>query len=220
MTLITNTSPYSSGGLYQPAGEKTAARFPSQVPAVKEPTESSTDSGGVKVSLSKAVETARLREAMGLAPTGRLKLGDFKTAAKDQEQAVAQKLAATMDETGVKKDQKISFSLDSKYKLTISESFSGKSKLVNALNSDTAFMASFKQLSANQQIVDYTESLSTRQTSLADVMNDDSGWDGLMALATQYKAVSSAGNSLTGLLGLSRMEAPYTYVYDPNVKPV
>jgi|GEM_PF-1214913 len=216
MTTITNTRAYSSGNLYQAAGEKIAAQSPLQGSAKKEQTENSPDTSGVKVSLSKAVETARLRESMGLEPTGRLRLGDFKTAAKGQRKAVTQKLAQAMEEQGIKKDQKISLSLDSKYNLTISESFSGKSNLVKALNSDTAFMASFKQLSVNQQVVDYTKNLTTRQSSMMDFMNDDSGWDGLMALANQYKEVKSAGNSLTSLLGLSLKDAPYTYVHDPN----
>jgi len=220
MTLISNTSAYSSGNLYQTAGEKIAAQSPSQVSAKKEQEESPSDTSSVKVSLSKAVETAKLREAMGLEPTGRLKLGDFKTAAENQEKAVTQKLAQAMEELGIKKDQTISLSLDSEYNLTISESFSGKSKLVKALNSDTAFMASFKQLSANQQVVDYTENLTSRQTSLTDFMDDDSGWDGIMALANQYREIKSAGNSLTGLLGLSRSEAPYTYVHDPKANGV
>ncbi|WDP89510.1 MAG: hypothetical protein HUN04_07155 [Desulfobacter sp.] len=216
MSSITSINPYSSGSLYQSAGETLATQKSSGTQGNKNETAEASNDQDVTVSLSKAVAQARLRESMGLAPTGRLSLDDFKAAAEDREKTVADALARTMNSLGIDSGQKISLSLDSDNKLTISESFSGKSKLQNTLNEDEEFMAAFKQLSANQEVVSFTEKLSSGGTSMVDYMDDTQGWDGAMALANQYNQIKASGNSLSALLGASRSETPYTYVHLPE----
>ena len=219
MTLITSTSAYNSGNLYKSAGE-TASTGSSASPNAKsqEKDETRANTTGVTVSLSKEVESAKARESIGLNPTGRLKMGDFQAVADEREKTVSEKLAAAMKRLGIDEDQKISISLDDNDDIAIAESFPGKSELLTELNSDTEFELAFKQLSANKQILNFTSDLTARSASLVNFMNDDSDWDSIISLAKKYEENKAAGNSLGALLGMSRAESPYTYVYDPDTE--
>lgn len=216
MSSITSINPYLSGSLYQSAGDANATQRNTGTGQSKDEAAAAQPPQGVTVSLSEAVEQARLRESLGLTPTGRLTLDDFKAAAAPRQKTVADALARTMNALGIADDREISLSLNAKEELIISESFSGKSVLEKALNEDEAFMDTFKQLSANQQVVSFTEQLGIGQTSLVDFMDDTGGSDGIMALANRYNRVKASGTSLAALLGDSRSEAPYTYVHQPG----
>ena len=151
---------------------------------------------------------------MGLKPTGRLKLGDFRDIAEAREKTVSSKLTATMEYLGIDEDQKISISLDGEHNLTIAESFPGKSKLLEALKLDPEFELAFKQLSANKQILDFTSDLTTQSKTLANFIDDNSDWDHILSTAKKYKEIRFRDNSLVSLLGVSKLEFPYTYVLD------
>jgi len=213
MALITNAA-YSTNNYYYNSSEKLTGQTSSAPDSKSETTAQPSVSAGDTVTLSSEVATARTREAMGLNPTGSLKLGDFESAAKAQEQLVESKLASLMEELGVDENQKISLSLDAESNITIEESFSGKSDLEGALNDDKEFALAFKRLSANNEILDYTKELQTSSTNLSDFMDSGSDWNDLLSLASKYSEIKSAGNSLDSLLGVSKTQTPYTFTYN------
>ena len=139
MTLITNTAknPYNI-----PNGKLTGLTATSTDATSKKETQPSATTGD-RVTLSKAVANARTRKAMGLSPTGRLKLDDFKTAAENQEEIVTSMVTSLMKTLGVDGDQKISLSLNAKNKISITEDFPQKTKMENALNADKKLSLTF-----------------------------------------------------------------------------
>jgi hypothetical protein len=182
-----------------------------------------TDSAsGDRVTFSKDLCTARTREAMGLNPTGKLKLKDFETVAEDRRELVSSTLTQTMKSLGIELDQEISFSVDSKNKILISGDFPEKSKLEEALNEDEEFTTALTQLSANQSILDYVSQLrySTQdiRANMANFFNSDTASDDLNALVAKYESLKSSDNSMQTLLSLSSSQNPYSYTYTPDEK--
>ncbi len=218
MSLITSTSVYTPGNQYLPAGETLSASTttPAAAGVEKEETPKTTD--GVQVSLSEGVAEARVRENIGLNPTGPLQLKDFKSAAETQEEMVQSKLEDAIAATGIHPDQQISLSVDSEFNITIAESFTGKSELEKALNEDPEFELAFKQMSANREILGYADSLTSRSASLANFMGDDSSWEDILSMAKKYDNLKSTDASLTNLLGLSKTETPYTYTHNEDAQ--
>jgi hypothetical protein len=216
MSVITDTSVYSAANPYLYSGETAAAETPA---ATTENTESETTaapSDAVSVSLSGGVADARLRENMGLNPTGRLTLGDFRSAADTQEEVVAAKLEETMAELGLDPEMALNLSVDGDFNITIAESFPGKSELQKALNEDPEFELAYKQMTANREVADYADSLTRKSVSLASFMGDNSSWEDIMSMARKYDDMKSTSNGLTSLLGMSKTETPYTYTYTPE----
>jgi hypothetical protein len=217
MTLINNTlnNPYytASGKLTSPTPTTSTQVATEKETKPSEPT-------GDRVTLSKGVAEARTREAMGLNPTGRLKLNDFKTAAENQEKIVDSAITSLIKELGVDGNQKISFSLNEKGDITINEKFPQKTKMEKILNESKEFSLTFNRLSANNEILDFTKSFQSNKTSLVEVMNSesDSDWSNLSSLASEYSKIKSSDNSLSTLLGISRKEVPYTFTHDPGKK--
>lgn len=215
MTLISNTinNPY-----YTASGKLTSTTPVTSTQATTEKETTSSVPTGDRVTLSKGVAEARTREAMGLNPTGRLKLNDFKTAAENQEKIVDSTITSLIEELGVDKNQEISFSLNEKGDITINERFPQKTKMEKILNEDTEFSLTFNRLSANNEILDFTKNLQSNKTSLVDFMNSDSDsdWTNLSSLASEYSKIKSSDNSLSTLLGISRQEVPYTFTHDPG----
>jgi hypothetical protein len=220
MTPINNNAYNANDRYYSPNAKLNTISSASVDPSVekeKNPPGTNQD----KVTLSKGVATARTREAMGLAPTGRLKLGDIETAAENQEEIVQSKLNALINDLGVDENQKISFSLDAKNNIAITEKFPQKAEMEKALNEDVGFSLAFNRLSANNEILDYTKDLQTRRFSLVDMMNSnsDSDWNNILSLASDYSKIKSSNNSLESLLGISKNEKPYTFTHEPVTEP-
>ncbi len=218
MSLITSTSVYSSGNQYLPAGETLSASTTTPAVAEAEKEEAPKTTDGVQVSLSEGVAEARVRENMGLNPTGPLQLGDFKRAAETQEEIVQSGLEDAIATLGINPDQQISLSVDSEFNITIAESFPGKSDLEKALNEDPEFELAFKQMSANQEIMSFADSLTTRNASLVNFMGDDSSWEDILSMAKKYDNLKSTDASLTNLLGLSKTATPYTYTHNEDAQ--
>lgn len=216
MTSITHT--YNSNNLYYNPNEKINNANPASLEKTSEKETLQAAQSGDRVTLSSQVATAKTREAMGLNPTGPLKMENIKNAAQGQEKSVTSKLTALMEELGIGKDQKISLSLDKNNDISIKEKFPEKSQLEKALNEDKQFVLDFKGLSANTGIMDYTRDLQTKTMSLVDFMdsNSDSDWSSTLALASQYNEIKSSKNSLATLLGLGRINSPYTYTLEPG----
>lgn len=220
MNTIANTALYTSNNPYLQAGEtRSAASTALSSTADPEKEEKKVSGNGVSVFLSDGVAEARVRENMGLEPTGRLKLGDFKDAADAQEKAVQSRLEQTMETLGIDPDQEISLSLDADFNIIIAESFDGKAALEKALNNDPEFEKTFKQMSANKEVVNYVDSLVNRgSSSLASFMDDNTSWDDILSMAKKYGDITSGDADLVGVLGLSKMSVPYTYVYEPDAE--
>lgn len=164
------------------------------------------------VTLSSQVSTAQAREYFGLAPTGKLTLSDFQTAADGQQETVARMLTEAMADIGIPGDQEISLSLDNDGNIAITEDFSGKEVLEEALNQDEDFLQAFSGLTTNNQVMDYAKSLTMASPSLVDFMGESTTETDLLALAKRYSAIKSA-NSIEDLWQVSRSETPYTYVF-------
>jgi hypothetical protein len=211
MTTISSTT---CSGLYSYAGSSLSELFTTYASTSDDKEVTATSKTGDTVTLSSEVTTARTREYFGLAPTGRLTLADFKTAASDQEESVKTMLASAMEKLGIDPDQEISLSLDDGGDITIEEDFAGKSELEDALNEDETFVQAFSGLSANNEVLDYVKSLQTNSVSLVDYINSDTNDEDLMSLAAKYSALKSGGSAIETLWSLSRSETPYTYTYN------
>ncbi|MDD9304433.1 MAG: hypothetical protein HUK40_19640 [Desulfobacter sp.] len=219
MSLITNTA-YNTNNLYYTPNKKLTELTPSSSDANPPKEAKPQDPPRDRVTLSKDVATARIKEAMGLNPTGRLKRGDIEATAQSQEKKVESRLKSLIENLGVDKNQKISLSLDAKFNITIKEKFPQKKQMEKALNEDKELPLTFKGLSANSEIMNFTKDLQTRKTSLVDFMNSDSDsdWNNLLSLASEYSQIKSSDNSLETLLGISKKETPYTFVHEPDKK--
>lgn len=210
MTTISGTT-YS--GLYSYESSSLSDQLDTNASSSNDKRSSSTTKAGDSVTLSSELTTAKTREYLGLTPTGRLSLGDFKTAATDQEDAVSTMLSSAMETLGIDGNQKITLSLDNDNNIVVEEDFPGKSELEDALNEDNTFMRDFRGLSANNEVLDYVNSLQTNTKSFFDYMNAGINDEDLMALATKYSTIKSGGGSIETVWSLSRSETPYSYTY-------
>jgi len=210
MTTISGTT---YAGLYSYAGSSLSGLLTSSS-TTSEKESTSTSKTGDTVTLSSEVTTAKTREYLGLTPTGRLSLADFKTAAGDQEDTVSTMLASAIEELGIDADQELTLSLDDDGNIAIEEDFTGKSELEDALNDDETFVQAFSGLSANNEVLDYVKSLQTNSVSLADYISSDTSDEDLMSLAAKYSALKSGGSAIETLWSLSRSETPYSYTYN------
>lgn len=173
------------------------------------------------VTLSSDVGVARMREALGLPPTGKLSREDFQTSADSDEETIRASLESAMEELGVDENQTVSLSLNTKGKIVIKETFPQKAALEKQLNSDDTFKAGFSRLSTNTEILDFAADLqtSTRSMSLASFMNsesEDSSWNSLLKIAETYNELKSGKDPLEIIAGLSRQETPFELVHPPG----
>lgn len=179
--------------------------------------ESSTgaSTGTDTVTLSPEALAAANRESMGLPATGTLTLSDFQTAASDQEETVSTLLASAMEELGINSDQKVSLSLNSDGDIEVENSFTASRDLETLLNASSEFTQAFTALTANNEILNFTDDLQEKasSTSLADYMNSDTTQTDLLTLAAKYAGINAAAGSLETLLSISHQETPYTYEY-------
>lgn len=180
--------------------------------------ESSTgaSTGTDTVTLSPEALAAANRESMGLPATGTLTLSDFQTAASEQEKTVSTLLASAMEELGINSDQKVSLSLNSDGDIEVENSFLASRDLETLLNASSEFTQAFTALTANNEILNFTDDLQEKasSTSLADYMNSDTTQTDLLTLAAKYAGINAAAGSLETLLSISHQETPYTYEYN------
>ena len=170
-----------------------------------------------RVTFSADLSLAQTREAIGLNPTGKLKLKDIEDVAQDREDYVSVTLTQTIQSLGIKLDEEIRLSIDSKDNVSISGNFPGKLELEEALNENEKFTTAFKQLSANQSILDHISHLQSNvqniQANLSDYFNSDTEFDDLLALADKYESIKNSDNKMRTLLNLSGTQHPYSYTY-------
>ena len=168
------------------------------------------------ITLSPEALAAANRESVGLPATGTLTLSDFETAAAEQDETVNTLLASAMQELGIDADQQISLSLNSDNAIEVENSFTGSDELEDVLNASNEFTQAFTALTANNEILDFTEYLQEKatSTSLVDYINSDSTETDLLSLAAEYSAINAASDSLETLRSISHEQTPYTYVYN------
>jgi len=214
MTSI--SSDYSNLGSY--AGKSLSSLLPNTSSAG---TNDENSSAGVSpetdtVSLSPEALAAANRDSVGLPATGKLTLSDFETAAAEQDETVNTLLASAMQELGIDADQQISLFLNSDNAIEVENSFTGSDELEDVLNASNEFTQAFTALTANNEILDFTEYLQEKatSTSLVDYINSDSTETDLLSLAAEYSAINAASGSLETLWSISHEKTPYTYVYN------
>lgn len=223
MVSINNTEAYRTNDLYG-STNRSVIETTDTAKTTKAGKAASTESSSLKkdtVTLSKDVNLARQREAMGLAPTGRLSREDFQTVADADEKTIQEALESTMNELGIDKDQKVSLSLNAKGKIVIKEKFSAKADLEKQLNNDEGFKATFNRLSTNSEILDFSTNLqkNANSMSLVSFMNgdsDDSDWNSLLEIAKTYNELKSTDNPLETITRISRKETPFEFVHAPR----
>ncbi|MGD9162295.1 MAG: hypothetical protein PVG39_28050 [Desulfobacteraceae bacterium] len=180
-------------------------------------TKETNSSSGYRITFSNDLSIARIQEAMGLNPTGKLKLKDLETVAEDRKDFVSLTLKQTLQSLGINPDQDISLSLGAENKIGVSGDFPEKAELEEALNENKEFTKAFMQLTANQSVLDYVsqlqQSVQNPAVSLVDYYNSDTDFNDLLSLASEYKRLKS-NNFMGTLLDLSSSETPYTYIYD------
>ena len=195
MDSISNTR-YGANYLYQnPYGKITESSLDSKENTSKK--EVAQQNAAVdKITLSSDVARAKTREIIGLNPVGKLKLEDFENAAKSQKDIVKSKLEEYMTAIGIDKGQNISLSVDKKSNFVISETFAGKDELEDLLNEDHEFSLAFQRMSANDDILNFVDSLKTNATSLslANFMNSETSWDDITSLASISMSIKNSAN--------------------------
>jgi hypothetical protein len=211
---MTTISGATCSSLYSYASSSLSDQLDTGTLSSSETGDGKTTTTGDSVTLSLEINTARTREYLGLTPTGRLSMADLETAARGQEVAVNQMLSSAMEELGIDADQIISLGLDEDDNIVAAEDFQGKRELEDALNGDDTFVKAFRGLSANNEVVDYINSLLDNTDNLFNYLNSDTNDEDLMALATRYSTIKSGGGSMETLWSLSRSETPYCYTYD------
>lgn len=214
--MIPISSDYSSLSAY--TGTGLAGLLSTTSPTSKDNEDSSAgvSTGTDTVTLSAEAMAAANRESLGLPATGKLTLSNFETASSDQEETVNTLLASAMEELGIDADQQVSLSLNSNNEIEVENSFTGSDKLEDMLTASSEFTQAFTALTANNEIVDFTEYLQEKvtNTSLANYMNSDTTEADLLSLAAKYSSINAASGSLETLWNISHEQTPYTYVYN------
>jgi hypothetical protein len=223
MVSINNTEAYRNNDRYS-ANNKNVIETTDTAKTAGADKAASTESPAIKkdtVTLSKDVPLAQRREAMGLAPTGRLSREDFENVVDADEKAVKEALETAMEELGIDKKQKVSLSLNDKGKIVIKEKFTGKSDLEKQLNNDEGFKVAFNRLATNNEFLDFTTHLQTKthSMSLVSYMNgdsDDSDWSHLFELAETYDQLKSTKDPMETISTMSHQETPFEFVHAPK----
>lgn len=218
---VTPMATYVADNLYYRINASAIATKTGDSEPTSQTKETNTTSGD-RVTFSNDLSIAQTREAIGLNPTGKLKLKDLEEVAQDRKESVSLTLTQTMQSLGIELDQEISLSVDSEDKIRISGDFPEKSTLEEVLNENEELTTAFKQLSANQSMLDYISQLQHNAqkttTNLADYFKADTDFNDLLSLADKYESLKSSDNSMGTLLGLSSSQNPYSYTYAPGDK--
>ena len=221
MTSIVNNNAYNAKYLYSMSGGNSMEDTQNPDGSRPKNADKVPVSNKDRVTLSRAANVARTKESMGLSPTGRLKRKDIEEAVRSQRESVETAVASHLGALGFNPDLNINLTLDNENNIVIKENFAGKVDVEESLNNDYEFLNSFKRLSANNEILNYTANLQIKHTIIADYLyagNLDE--DRLMSLSSRYEELKSSDNPLETLLGFSRQDTPYTYAHNPESETV
>ena len=214
---ITSTAAYTANSYYDLISESTSSTKNVSTGSASETAEIASSSED-SVTFSSDLSMAQIQEALGLEPTGKLKLNDLETVAEHREEFVSLTLVQTMESLGIDPDQEFTLYLGSDNEIYVSGDFAGKDELQEALNENEDFSTAFLQLTANRSILDYVselqDSVQNSAASLMDYLDSDTDLNDLLSLAAEYKSIKSSSNMMGTLLDLSASQTPYTYIYD------
>ena len=210
------TTDYS--GLYSYSGSSLAQLLPDTSNTSTQEADSTPTATGQTdtVTLSAEAMAVAQRDYLGLSTQGKLSQSDFETASQTLEKTVSTLLAATMENLGIDSDQEVSLYLNDDNAIEVQNNFSSSSELETALNKSHEFIQAFTGLTANNEILDYTESLQNKSVSLADYIDSNATQSDLLSIASRYQSVKAAGTSIGTLWAMGRNETPYTYSYRPG----
>ncbi len=213
---INTASAYMADNLYDRKIESNSAANLSGESA-NQTNETGSTSSDYRITFSSGLSTARIQEAMGLNPTGKLKLKDLEAVAEGKKDFVSSTLSQTMQSLGIDPDKEISLSMAADGTISVSGDFTGKELLEQTLNENQEFTRAFKQLTLNQSVLDYVsglqQSVQKSSASLMDYYNSDTGLNDLLSIASEYKSLKSGNNIMETILDLSS-QTPYTYTYN------
>ena len=168
-----------------------------------------------RVSLSNGVEIAKLRESLGLNPTGKLNKEDVEKVAVVDKEKISAWLKSAINDLNIESNN-ISFSLNRNGKIEINGSFVDKQTLQRKMNNDNEFVRDFERLSTNKEITDYADNTKTRVkgTNLFSVINNESAFESLSKTATNYGQSRENVDPLVKLMQLSRQNNPFEFTYN------
>lgn len=213
---VNTTSAYTTDNLYDRINESNSAANNLSGESANRKKETGSTSSDYRITFSSGLSTARIQEAMGLNPTGKLKLNELEAVAGERKDFVSSTLSQTMQALGMDPDKKVSLSLDADGTISVSGDFTGKEILEEILNENQEFTSAFKQLTVNQSVIDYVselqQSVQKSTASLMDYYNSDADLNDLLSIASEYKSLKS-GSTMETLLDLSS-QTPYTYAYN------
>lgn len=174
--------------------------------------------GKDSVTLSKDASLAYTREKLGHSGRGRLSKKDMELQAYNDQTDVEDKIEKAMKELHLRSDSTVTITRDDDGNVLVAENFQEKEELENLLNEDKEFLKKFNRLSANTEILNYTENIMTgsAKVSLASILNgetDKTGWDSLFNIADTFKAMKSSKDPLEMISTLSRKAIPFELIY-------
>lgn len=175
---------------------------------------------GDRVSLSPKVELARLRESLGLNPTGKITRQNFETLIQSDQEGVTKTLQAKLDKlTSGLKDPigTITLRQDAKGQIQVTGDWSGKNKLTKDLNADPEFTKMFTRLARNSGLLNYADQTVAegKGTTLADYLDSDTADANLSTLLKQYSSMKTSKNPLANLIDLSNSGGkPFSLAYN------
>jgi hypothetical protein len=176
---------------------------------------------GDRVTLSPEVDAARLRDSLGLSPTGKLKRGDFEARITSDQDGVRQAIQARIDALAPGASGTIdtlTLSQDANGRIQVTGDWSGTTELAKDLNADADFKKMFNRLAVNSGIIDYTKQISTagNGASLMDYLDGDTETadNNLTTMLQQYGAMRTSKNSLASLINLSsNTDTPFSLTF-------
>lgn len=179
-----------------------------------------------RVSLSPEVDAARLRESLGLNPTGKLRRQDFEAMIQSDQEGVRQTMRTALDTLapGAAGDTvgTLTLSQDAKGRIQVAGDWPGKDELAKKLNADPEFSKMFARLEVNSGLVNYADQMvgGEQGATLADYLDSDSADSNLSTLLQQYDSLKSSKNSLASLIDLSSSAGkPFSLAFDNSAAP-
>lgn len=177
-------------------------------------------SGGDQVTLSPAVDEARLRESLGWPPTGKVTRQDVTAQIQTDQAGVLQTLQGDLEELGLASDTAVTLSQDANGQIQVTGAGASNTALAKTLNADADFTAMFSRLAANSKFLNFSgQAPATAGTTatLFDYLDGNTADSNLTTLLQQYSALKNSNNSLSSLISLSSNSGnPFTFTNSSN----
>ena len=171
---------------------------------------------GDQVSLSSAVEEARLRDSLGLPPTGKITRQDFTTQVQADQTGVLTAIQDSLNGLGLDPNTPITLTLGTDGQIQVTGAGANTDALTNSLNADANFSQMFSRLATNSKLLSFAgqmQSSSGTTPTLSDYLDNNNNADSkLNMLIQQYEAMKASSGSLAGLISLSNSSgAPFSF---------